>query len=635
MGRGAGVTFRSLLLGAVGVAALCVWTPYNNYKVNATLVGGNQFPVLALFVLFALILLNAPLRRLNQRFAFTSAELVTIWIMLLVASGIPSSGMMRTFIPNIPAPHYYSNTTNEWERKIWGGMPDWLKMADTDAAKAFYTGYPRGQELVPWGAWIIPLLGWGAFALCFLVATFCVAGVLRRQWEENERFSFPLVALPLLLVEDPEPGHGLPPLFRRPLFWIGALLPTMLHTCNGMHRLYPSVPEFATNWNLMDFFPSPPWNQIGPFQAFLYPLVVGIGYLLPGEVGLSLWFFHLVFKGESLVAAIFNWDQPNSVSGFSQRLFHSLQAFGGAMALTTWCFWTARNHLRNVATAPEYRLLRWGLGLSFAGMALWEAIAGIPAPLIVLSLLLIILALVTVSWATCQAGILFMAMPFTMLDILAPTVGTASFSPSALYTLYRAEYTFIYNTREMLLPGLLNSFKAGSVAPIRRSPLLTALSVAVVVAIVVGAWACIRLPYVSGGGNSLTERWTYQTGPLIPLTFLGNAAALPYQASPYSLLHILGGFIVVGGLLGVRTALGTGLHPIGFLAASVHGVHTTWFSILLGWAAKSLLLRYGGMGLYRTALPLFLGLIIGDALNAALWIALGYLTGVGFNILPS
>src|SRR5262249_53014901 len=37
-----------------------------------------------------------------------------------------------------------------------------------------------------------------------------------------------------------------------------------------------------------------------------------------------------------------------------------------------------------------------------------------------------------------------------------------------------------------------------------------------------------------------------------------------------------------------------------------------WFSIFLGWAVKSILLRMGGMPLYRRALPVMLGFILGE-----------------------
>jgi hypothetical protein len=226
-------------------------------------------------------------------------------------------------------------------------------------------------------------------------------------------------------------------------------------------------------------------------------------------------------------------------------------------------------------------------------------------------------------------------MPFATIDVLAPTLGTGPFPLSSLYTLYRAEGSFIYNTREMLLPSVLNGLKAAEVSRTPLRPLLGAMAAALAVGVAVSVWASLSLPYLNGGGNAMTNAWTYRDGPQIPLRFFGNAAGVPYPGAPSNLLHVAGGFVGVLGLLVARGLLGTGLHPIGFLAASVHSMHTMWFSLFIGWVAKTVLLRYGGMRGYANALPFFLGLIVGDSVNAVLWMALGYLTGTGYNIMPT
>lgn len=607
---------RTLLLGLVIVGGLCLFTPLNNFKLLLSPVGGNQFPVLAL----AILLLLLPVRWL------TRAEKLQLWSIAVLASGIPGSGMMRTFIPNLAAPAYFSNATNDWERKVWGGLPAWLLMPDSAAAKAFFTGYPRGQEHVPWGAWLTPVLAWGAFALCFFVLTFSVAALLRKQWVENEHFAFPLVQLPLLLTE---PGS---PLLRRPALWLGTGLALALHGLNGFHKLYPSLPELTTTVNAMDFLVTPPWNQIGPLQLSLFPLAVGIGFLLSGEVGLSLWLFFLLFKLQCLVAGYENWDQPASLSGFSMRLFYSLQAFGGALALAGWVLWSARAHLKT--TLAQNARLRGCFYGSLVGLVGWEWAAGIPPALIVASLLMLFLALITVSWATCQAGVLFMAMPFTTFDVLGPLVGMSAVAPSTLYTLYRAEYSFVYNTRELLLPGLLGGVRATGEAGLAPTRFFRSAGLAVTVAVLVAGAALIQLPYVSGG-TAAFESWTFRTGPQIPLQLAASAASAPLRPALSNLWHVLGGFVVVAGLLLGRLRFGVGLHPIGFLTAPVYGLHMVWFSVLLGWLAKTLLLRLGGMGAYRATLPFFLGLILGDALSAVFWTLLGVLTGVAYQVLPS
>jgi hypothetical protein len=111
-------------------------------------------------------------------------------------------------------------------------------------------------------------------------------------------------------------------------------------------------------------------------------------------------------------------------------------------------------------------------------------------------------------------------------------------------------------------------------------------------------------------------------------------ASVPYVGAPSNALHILGGFAAVLGLLVCRAYLGVGPHPIGFLGASVAATHLLWFSMFLGWLFKTLALRYGGMRMFARLLPFFLGLIVGDAVNAVVWIALGHATGIGYRILP-
>ena len=53
-------------------------------------------------------------------------------------------------------------------------------------------------------------------------------------------------------------------------------------------------------------------------------------------------------------------------------------------------------------------------------------------------------------------------------------------------------------------------------------------------------------------------------------------------------------------------------HPIGYLASSSYGAYRMWFPIFVTWIIKGFLLRYGGLRAYRRALPLFLGLILGE-----------------------
>jgi hypothetical protein len=645
------VTGRSVGIGLVCAGLLCAVTPYNDFKVAATYIAGTQFPIGALFVLFVLAFaVNTLLRRVAPRKVFSSGELLTVWTLILVASGLPSSGMMRYFLPEIVAHKAFANDSNNFEAKLMTQAPDWIKFQDKAAADAFFSGYRKGDEHIPWGAWIGPLFFWGILAMLFLLATFSVCSLLRRQWVENEKFSFPFVTLPVLIAEEPEPGHRVNALFRSPLMWLGFGLCTAIHTVNGLHQMYPQIPEITLKWELNQYLTVRPWNQIGWFPAQIYILVIGVAYLLPAEVCFSLWFFFLVFKAQVLMCVLYNWLMPGP-QGLGDHHFTSLQAYGGGLALVTWTFWTGRRHFSDIAEkafggprAREiddsgellgYRASLFCLLVAYIGIAAWLTLAGVSGLLVGISLITLTLGLVVISWAVCQAGLLLMAQPYLSVDLPSFLTGTAPFSPGQLYTLTRAEIMFIADPREMLAPSVLMGAKTSETSRERPRTLMAAMVVTVLVAFCVSLYAGLHLPYFHGGGRSLQNPWTYQWSPERPLNFLGGAASVPFKGDWTNVAHLLTGFVVFLGLLIARAQFNVGMHPIGILCSSVWAIKVLWASIFLGWLCKSLISRYGGMKGYLHFLPFFLGLILGDTVNAVIWVILGNLTGVGYMIMPN
>ena len=647
------VTFRAVALGLACSAGLCAVTPYNDFKVAATYISGNQFPIGAIFVVMLLSgAINPLLRKIGQaERAWSQSEMLSVWAIILVAAGLPSSGMMRFFIPQIVAVHYFSNDLNHWQNSVWGTQPGYLQIGDKAAVDAFYRGYPHGQEHIPWEAWWLPLFSWSLLAALFLGASFCVAALLRRQWVENERFAFPLVTLPVLLTEPPENGALVSPLWRQPLLWAGVGLVTVLHTGKGLHQLYPVIPEVPTHVNLMDYLTAAPYNQLAPFEIWVYPLVIGLAYLLSREVCFSLWFFYLFFKAQIVLGTRYNWDMPGALSASSQKQFHSLEAFGGGIALLLWTLWTGRHHFRTVwekaVRGPgagqiddsgemlSYRAGLVGLALTYGGIAAWLYAAGVEPPYIGMTLLILTMVFTVVSWMICQAGMLFLPTPYSSIDVLAGSLGSARLDIPSLYATARFENTFLSGTREMVTPSVLNSLKTADAAGFSPRALLLPLALSVGIGFVVSAWAALALPYYNGGANSLSDPWGYVMSPQRPLKFLGGAVSVPYVAAPTNFLHIGGGLLGVLGLLVVRARFGIGLHPLGFLAASGYAAQVLWFSQLIGWLATTLIQRYGGRKAYMTLLPFFMGLIVGDVLNAVVWIILGYATGTGYRLMPA
>jgi hypothetical protein len=367
-------------------------------------------------------------------------------------------------------------------------------------------------------------------------------------------------------------------------------------------------------------------------------------------VAFSLWFFHLFYKAEILLGTIYNWEMPSPLGGAGQKQFHTLQVFGGGLAFLTWILWAARRHLRDVwqkaVGGPRaafiddrgemfsYRATLIALTAAYLGMTAWLLAARVPLLLIGAFLLLMTISVIVISYLVTQAGTLYMAFSCGTLDYLGATRGTELFEPHAWYTTYRLEWSFYRDTRELLLSEVLNSAKTADAGETSLRSLFRAMVAAIAVAFIVGGIAALALPYYHGGGNSMASTWTYRTVPLRPLQQLGNAATAPVPPVLSNGLHIVAGYVGVLGILFLRAYRGLSLHPIGFLGASTTAGHNLWVSLLIGWLLKTLIQRYGGIKGYRAALPFFLGLILGDALNGVVWIILGYLTGTGYNLMP-
>jgi hypothetical protein len=75
-------------------------------------------------------------------------------------------------------------------------------------------------------------------------------------------------------------------------------------------------------------------------------------------------------------------------------------------------------------------------------------------------------------------------------------------------------------------------------------------------------------------------------------------------------------------------------HPLGYAMGAAWPGMVYWSAFMTGWAAKALILRYGGAKAYARGRPFFLGLILGEFAAALFWSALVALFGVRAPSIP-
>ena len=299
------MTVRAILIGLTLVILQTAITPYNDYYLQGTDIAGNHFPLGAVFILiFLTLFVNPILKKVLPRAMLNPKELIVIWVMMVVSSAIPSKGMIGFLLPYLAAPVYFATPENEWAESLHSHFPEWLIVWDKQAVTNFY----EGESSVPWILWMKPILVWSAFILLFYCVTICVSIIIRKQWVERERYVFPLVSIPVEMVQQTSGNINLNGFFRKRLIWIGFGIAAAFHLLNGLHEYFPAIPSIPNRYDLYTPFTERPWIVMRwwpQFRLFLYFSVIGITYFLATEISCSCWFFFLFFKLQYIIINAF------------------------------------------------------------------------------------------------------------------------------------------------------------------------------------------------------------------------------------------------------------------------------------------------------------------------------------------
>ena len=643
------LTWRAVIVGIILVILLDFITPYNDYFILGSYMASHHVPVAASFLLMILTLLLGGLigRRISV-LRFSPGELLTIWAMMCVAAGIPSSGLLRFLIPLLPAPNYFASPENHWDDLFLRFVPPWLISQDSVAIEQFYDGAPAGQG-IPWQAWTTPLIAWVSFILVLYFAMLCIVSLMRRQWVEHERMTFPHVQLPLAMIEAPDRNRALNAFFANRAMWAGFAIPVILYGVVGLRAYYPSMPAFRIIYP--NFYAGAigfigrPWSAADVFYPAFLPSVVGFGFLLTTDVSLSMWLFHVLFKLEAVVLAAFGYDAQPSASGFGGKQFAQYQDMGGFLAVFVFAVYVARRHLMRIfrraitgvrdpqesEEALPYRVAVWGLLIAFAGL-MWMAItAGMSWWVALEFFAALLMTYFVITWITSATGLIMVQVRFRPEDYLYAFAGTAAVGARNVTLLAFPSYAVAFYHRENMMPYFMNSLKAADGVHVSKRGLTKAMIAAIILGLSVSIWAWMWLLYSKGAVE--TQTMSTMQWPQIPLRSIATHIQHPSPPDTQAFIFSAVGALAVAGMIALRSQFSWWpLHPVGFVTAN--GLGELAMSIMIAWVCKTLVLRYGGGKLYQRARLLFLGVILGEATIGMIWIILGFITGTGVRLLP-
>jgi hypothetical protein len=588
-----------------------------------------------LFLLAALMGLPA-----FRKCGLTRRELLVIYSVLLVCAPVVCTGILFILIPKIVTYFYLARANPAWETTFLHFVPRWYAPTEINAVETFFVGNAR----VPWSLWWTPLAAWLSFLAALFLGATCLLSILKRQWVTNERLSFPTAQIPLEMIRD---DRGVGRLSLAPAFWLGLGLSFALSFMSSLSLRVPSVPAIPLNGVTII-----PWQKVGPlaglgaFDLLLAPWMIALAYIVPKELSFSCWFFWLVRLALHVIA-IAAGASPQRPEEWWDSSFPApyYQGTGAVLALGVWVLWLARRHLATLLRAlfrPASDRLdrdaplgyRWaviGLCLCLAWMVAFCLLSGCR---LVFALLLVGLILgYYVMWARLRAetGLGFLAFPMEVFGVVLTPFGSALWRPSEIVTLFSTRWTCESgegNSLDTTTANLVETFKIADAANINVRRLTLVIIAGFVFAVAFGTYIVLTGTYHFGyfgtkaGGNwdypSLQTRWD----PVAIFESIAN----PAKPNAGSIIAIVVGAAVtiLIGVLRLRFYWWP-LHPIGYLAANCWGWNLYCVPFFLGWLSKVLVIRYGGLRLYRITVPVAIGLIVGSMLNDGLWSVLALL----------
>ena len=187
---------KPLLIG-IGLTILI-----NLWVLQAELVSGSAYisagtpPVTAIFAVVLLALGVPFLGRLHPWLSLSRSQILLVYIFLTLSVPFASFGGVRAFFPCLTVLGYFATPANQFDR-YWPHLPDWMVPKQAEIIRQYYEG--AESSLVPWAVWSGPLLLWTLFFLGLFLTIFSLMVLLRRQWTDTERLTFPLLYLPLYI----------------------------------------------------------------------------------------------------------------------------------------------------------------------------------------------------------------------------------------------------------------------------------------------------------------------------------------------------------------------------------------------------------------------------------------------------
>lgn len=618
-----------------------------------------------------------------DKLILSGRELIVSLIIIFAGCWTAGASLNYHFTPtHIGAWTIYSNNVQMHNVETIEYVPQHLfpsggltAIGDDDKEKqrvydSFRTGSAeQGFEGVPWDAWLPSIMSsWGPLFIFLSTCTIALALLVHRQWAHHEQLAYPIAEIGTTLFTK-DPKRILPNIFYNNLFWIAAIGVITFHGIRYLHVWFPNnVPNIHTHtyFNfLLDIFPT--LRKSGVFQVHnfnFYFTIVGICYFLSREIGLTLGIAPFLL---ATLSAQLYLSTGTRISGDDTANMRA----GAYIAYALIILYTGRTYYWNIIKKtfnfkPTTEYDRDGvfaariLFVSFTGLVLVLAYSfELGLMLALLFSLTGLLLFLIMTRIVCETGLPYVQAFWEPGFLLVKCLGVNAISAGPLVILYYVSAVLFSDPKEAVMPYVANGLKMAENHKLKLKRILIGILIISMVAVFLSIFSRLYQQYTMGG-YALHYPWADQNVPsqilnnstvgLVQLENVGmrNAPGEEPSRGFFERLSLIDpdsstlAFLMVGAA-GVALFFflrfrftGFPLHPVLFLIWGIHPNFRTFYSFLIGWAIRELIIVFGGGKVHEACKPFFLGLIVAELFMGIVGVSVGtiYCLFTGFDERP-
>ena len=226
--------------------------------------------------------------------------------------------------------------------------------------------------------------------------------------------------------------------------------------------------------------------------------------------------------------------------------------------------------------------------------------------------------------AVAEGGILAFQAPCGPFHLIRAFAGMRKLwtAPSLFAPLLIYYSVFFFDLKTFIAPAMATTIKIRDDLKMKRTRFHVAIIAGILIATSVALYTEITMAYVPGRGADNMQGWFNTAFPKSLYDQIASMSKSPPEAAPAERMWTLSGAGLMVLLLFFRQRCFWLPHPLGLIMLVNPIMGTYWFSIMLGWMAKTLVTKYGNKETYTKVKGAFIGLIAGELCIVALSLVL-------------